>query len=223
MSLPRRSAPLILLLGTALLLGFFFRNFVFENFVWPLALVVWVFWSDVLSVHQMIYWVLLILSLALYAFFRNARRSTDTSFTPSPDSNATLEEINRWRIVIPLTSDEIETENILKQNLGKMLTVIYTSRQPESAHWEVEEALRQRRIPIPESIYRFLFPAGPAEKAPFLLRMARDILQAPGKLARRWSGRETAGYYRSIEEVLTYMESLMEKKHDGKPFGTHPH
>jgi hypothetical protein len=223
MNLPRRSAPLILLLGTALLLGFFFREFIFKNFIWPLAFVAWVFWRDVLSVDQVIYWILLILSIMLYAFIRNARRSANISSAPSPDSNATLEEINRWRIVIPLTTDEIDTPNILKQNLGKMLTVIYTSRQPESAHWEVDEALRQRRIPIPESIYGFLFPAKPAEKAPFFLRIARDILQAPGKLARRWSGRETAGYYRSIEEVLTYMESLMEKKHDDKPFGTHQH
>jgi hypothetical protein len=223
MSLPRRSALLILLLGTALLLGFFFRDFIFENFVRPWALVVWVFWQDVQSVDQIIYWILLILSIMLYTFFRNVRRSTDTSSTPSPDSNATLEEINRWRIVIPLTTDEIDTTNILKRNLGKMLTAIYTTRQPESAHWEVDEALRQRRIPLPESIYGFLFPIEPVEKAPSFLRIAQDILRAPGKLARRWSGRETAGYYRSIEEVLTYMESLMEKKHDDKPFGTRPH
>ncbi len=223
MSLPRRSALLILLLGTALLLVFFFRGFILDNFVRPLSLLVWLFGRTVLSLDQMIYWILLIISIMLYAFFRNFRRSPNASFTPSPDSNTTLEKINHWRIVIPLTIDEIDSPNILKQNLGKMLTVIYTSREPESAHWEVDEALRQRRIPIPESIYGFLFPAEPAAEAPSLLRMAQDILRAPGRLARRWSGRETAGYYRSIEEVLTYMESLMEKKHDDKPFGTHPH
>jgi hypothetical protein len=223
MSLPRRSALLILLLGTALLLGFFFRDFILDNFVRPLSLLVWLFGRTVLSLDQKIYWILLILSITLYAFFRNVRRSALPSSSPSPDSNTTLEKINHWRIVIPLTIEEIDTPNILRQNLGKMLTLIYTSRQPESVHWEVDEALRQRRIPIPESIYGFLFPAEPAEKPPFLLRMARDILQAPGKLARRWSGRETAGYSRSIEEVLTYMESLMEKKHDDKPFGARSH
>jgi hypothetical protein len=223
MSLPRRSALLILLLGTALILGFFFRDFILDNFVRPLSILVWLFGRTVLSLDQMIYWILLIISIMLYAFFRNIRRSALSSSTPSPDSNATLEKINHWRIMIPLTIDEIDAPNILKQNLGKMLTAIYMSRQPESVHWEVDEALRQRRIPIPESIYRFLFPAEPAEKAPSFLRMAQEILQAPGKLSRRWSGRETAGYYRSIGEVLTYMESLMEKKHDDKPFGTHSH
>jgi hypothetical protein len=204
----------MLLLGTALLLGFFFRDFVSENFLRPLALVIWVFWRSVLGFDQVIYWILFILSILFYAIFRNVRRSADAPSPPPPDSNVTLEEINHWRIVIPLTIDEIDAPNVLKQDLGKMLTTIYTSRQPESVHWEVDEGLRRRRIPLPESIYGFLFPARPAEPAPFFLRVAQDILQAPGKLAQSWSGRKTAGYYRSIEEVLTYMESLMEKKHE---------
>jgi hypothetical protein len=223
MNMPRRSALLLLLLGSALLLGFFFRGYISENFVRPLSILFWLFWRAVQSFDQAIYWILVILSIALYAFFRNLGRTAGAGSAPSPDSNVTLEKINHWRILIPLTADEIDAPNVIKQNLAKMLTAIHASRQPESAHWEIDEALRQRRIPLPESIYGFLFPAEPAEKPPFLLRITEDFLQAPLKLARRLSGRETAGYYRSIEKVLTYMESLMEKKHDEKPFGARKH
>jgi hypothetical protein len=223
MNLPRRSALLILLLGTALLLGFFFRESLVENFVQPLAILAWLFGRTLRSFDQVVYWVLVIVSIALYSFLRNLGKSAGAPAAPPPDSNVTLEKINHWRIVIPLTLDEIDAPNVLKQNMAKMLTEIHASRQPESAHWEVAEALRQRRIPLPGSIYGFLFPAPPAEKIPFPVRITRDLWQAPVELARRLSGRERAGYYRSIEKVLTYMESLMEKKHDNKPFGTPPH
>jgi hypothetical protein len=212
MAFTRRSALILLLLGSFLLIGVIFRAFFLEVVVKPVALLVWLLWRTVQSVDQRAYWGILIGFAIVYAFVRLARRLTDVPDAPQPDSNVTLDKINQWRMLIPLFSDDIGEPNILKDNLGRMLAAIYNSRQPEAAHWEVDEALRERRIPLPETIYTFLFPPEPQEYGSAFRRFLQTLRDAPEKWARSLAGRDTAEYHHSIEEVLAYMESLMEKK-----------
>jgi hypothetical protein len=214
MILSRRSALLFLCLGSALLLGFFLRSFLLDNLIRPLALVLLLLKRAVQSVDQQMYWYVLIASAVLYLFVRFARTLTEPPPEPPVESNVTLDSINQWRVLIPLADEAAERPNILNQNLGRILTTIYSSRQPDAAHWEVDEALRLRRIALPESIYAFLFPARPDADEPPFRRTVRAVLRAPQTLARRWTGRDAAEYYRSIEDVITFMEFSMEKKHD---------
>jgi hypothetical protein len=214
MTLTRRAALIVLLLGLALLLGFFLRGFLLEVVVKPVALVVWLFGRTVQSVHQLAYWGILIGSAAIYALLRLAPELADSPPAPPSESNVTLDQIEQWRALIPLSADEIGKPGILKHNLGRMLAAIFTSRQTEAVHWEIDEALRSRRIPLPDGVHAFLFPAGPPEEESSLRRNWRALRRAPGQWIRRLTGRDTAEYYRSIEEVLAYMEYSMEKKHD---------
>lgn len=223
MKLPRRTSLIVLLLGFSLLLGVLFRSFILDNFVRPVALVFWLIWRILLSVNQQIYWGLLIASALVYTFFRLAQGLVDIKPTPPSDSNLTLYNVDYWRTSIQLTADKNEKVNILKQNLGEMLTAMYTSRQSEAPHWEVYEALRQRQIPLPDHIYAFLFPAKPLGGRRSFQQVLQTIWQALRKWARRWKGRDVAEYYQSIEEVLTFMESSMEIKHDDKHFDTYNH
>ena len=98
---------------------------------------------------------------------------------------------------------------------------MYTSRQPETPHWEVYEALRLRQIPLPENIYAFLFPDKPLGGRPSFRQVLHTIRSAPKKWARRWTDRDVAAYYRSIEEVVNFMESSMEITHDDEHLNTH--
>jgi hypothetical protein len=213
-NLSRRSALVFLLLGLSLLLGFLFRSFLLENFIRPVALVFLLLQRTVQSIDQQVYWYVLIGSAVIYLFVRFARTLTEFPPETQAESNVTLDSIHQWRILIPLFDEAADRPNILKQNLGRILTTIYSSRQPDAAHWEVDEALRLRRIALPESIYAFLFPLQPAEEGPALLRALRAVLHAPETWARRWTGRDEAEYFRSIEKVITFMEFSMEKKHD---------
>jgi hypothetical protein len=210
MALPRRSALVLLVLGLSLLLGFIFRGFLLDVVVKPIGLLLLLLWRTVLSVDQRVYWGILIGFSIIYIFVRLARELTISPAATQPDSNVTLDKINHWRLLVPLSADEAGKPNVLKDSLGKMLTAIFTSRQPEAVHWEVNEALRERRIPVPDSIYAFLFPAEPPEETSSFRRR----LRVPGEWLRALTGRDAAEYYRSIEEVLAYMESAMEKKHD---------
>jgi hypothetical protein len=223
MNITRRTSLIILLLGLSLLLGILFHSFILDNIIKPIALVFWVFRRILLSVNQKIYWSLLIFSALMIVFFRLTQSSPDEEPPMTSSSNATLEEINSWRISIRLTGNEIEKFNILKENLGWTLASLYASSQPGKAQWEIYEAMKLQQISLPIPIYDFLFPGEPDDgKRPFR-QILQIIRRAPGKWARRRTGHDLAEYYRSIEAVLIFMESLKETNHGDKHFDASIH
>jgi hypothetical protein len=226
MKIPRRASRIALLLGLFLFLGVLFPSFIVDNFVTPVALVLWLFWRILRSVDQGIYWSLLIFSVLGYAFVRLFRLAQDPAIleqTLPSDSNAALEQINSWRISIRLTSDETEKFNSLKRKLGQMLVTMYASKQPETAPFEIYAALQRHQIPLPEHIDAFLYPAEPSGARRSLKQVLHTIRDAPRKRVRRWTGRDVAEYYQSIEDVISFMESSLELKHGDEHFDTHHH
>jgi len=225
MKIPRRASVIVVLLGLSLLLGLAFPGFIRDNVVTPLALVLWLFWRVLQSVGQAVWWGLLIL-LALG--FILARFLRVTGATPAPrqtegNSNVTLTRIADWQMSIRLSCPGAGSPDILKHNLGKMLAAMYASRQYEAVHYEIYDALKARRIPLPEHLHAFLFPPEPSGPRRSLRQILQAIRRAPEKWARRWTGRDEAEYYRSLEEVIGYMESSLEASHGDEYAGTRPH
>ena len=212
---PRRTTLILLLLGIILLLAFVFRLFLLENFIKPVALVFWLVWRVLQSFDQGVVWSLLILAAVFYLIIRLAGLELAD---PKPvlvlDANLTLANIGFWRTFILMTADEKARVNILKQNLVEMLVAMYTSRQPDTPVWEVTEALRQRQIPLPEHIHTFLFPPLPPTGRPSFRQVLQTLRGLPARWSRQLSGRALAEYYRSIDEVLNFMESSLEINHD---------
>ena len=224
MKITRRTSLIIILLGLSLLLGILFHSFILDNIIKPVALALWVFRRILLSVNQKIYWGLLIFSALMAVFIRLTKSlSPDEELPLPPDSNATLKEINSWRTSIWLTGNEIDKFNILKQNLRWTLVSLYASNQPGKAQWEIYEAMKQQQISLPMPIYDFLFPSQSSDGKRSFRQILQIIRRTPGKWARRWTGRDLVEYYRSIEALLTFMESLKETKHNGKHFDTSIH
>ncbi len=83
MTFSRRAALVFLLLGSALLLGFFFRSFLLDNFIRPVALVFLLLLRTVQSVDQQVYWYLLIASAVLLGRSRLAIGSRPIWTCPS--------------------------------------------------------------------------------------------------------------------------------------------
>jgi hypothetical protein len=214
MILHRRTAVVLLLLGSALLIGFLTRDFLVDLIVRPAALLIWLFGRMIQSVDQKLYWGVPIGAAVIYAFILIGKKLTDVPPSPPQDSNVTLDQIGRWRAMIPLSADEAGGPSVLRHNLGKMLAAIFTSRQADAVHWEIDDALRKRRIPLPDDVYAFLFPPEPPPGESRLQKFWRELRRAPAEWIGGLSGRKTEDYYRSIERVLAYMERSMEKKHD---------
>jgi hypothetical protein len=225
LKISRRTVLIItFILGLFLLVGFSFPSFVEDNFITPIALVLWLCWRILQSIDQQIYWLALILAVVFYFLIRLYRwaQGGDTfEQTQSPDSNPALEKISYWRTSIRLTGFKIDPSNSLERNLAKMLAALYASQQLHVAPHEVYSALERRQMPLPDPVYTFLFPAqssGAKRSIRQILRTLRDI---PRKQIRRWTGREKAEYYQLLDQVLEFMESVMENEHDDKRFDAH--
>jgi len=218
MKKPRRTFVVVLSVGLALLLAYTFRVFLLENVVRPVALIFWLFWRVLQSIDQRVFWSVLVFAALIYAFIRlSGQALSEMQPAPVQPYNAILANIEVLRSSIRMTTergDEGLQVNLLKQNLVDMLVSLYTASQPDRPHWQVLEDLKAGRIPLPDSIHAFLFPPKPAPGRRSLSQTLQKLWQAPARWAERRSGRATAVYMHSLDEVLTYMETSLEIAHD---------
>ncbi len=225
MKISRRTVLTIaFILALFLLVGVSFPSFVQDNFITPLALVLLLCWRILRSVDQQVYWIALIFAVVIYCLIRLYRwvQGGDTSEqTQSPDSNAALEQISYWRTSMLLTGFKIDSSNRLGRNLANMLAALYASKQLHVAPHEVYSALERREMPLPEPVYTFLFPAQSSGAKRSIKQILRNLRDIPRKQIRRWTGREKAEYYQLLDQVLKFMESVMENEHDDKRFDAH--
>lgn len=213
MKLSRRAAWLLLLLGMGLFLGLLFRAFLVANVVVPIALLLLMFWRLILSVHQAVYWGLVIGLAVGLAFYRLAQVVGREEEQPTPVPDSVLRIVNYWRLSIRLASDEGPTAASLKRELRYKLVAMYATQQPEAAPFTIYEALQSRQFPLPDTVYSFLF-GDEAQKTKLSWRQRLQRLAAkPGKWLHHWTGRDKEEYYQAVEDTLTFMEAFMEIKH----------
>lgn len=225
MNRSRRTLWVSLGLGLIFLAGLLFPAFIQDNFVMPLALLLWLAWRVLQSVDQNIYWVLLMFAVVAY-FFARLYRSTESppivEKYSRANANATLERINAWKMSIRLTAIDTSDSTSLENSLAKMLAALYAARQSDAVMFEIYDALKLRQIPLPETVYAFLFPDEPVGAKWSVKRLLRAIRAAPRKYIRRWTGRETADYYLALEHTIAFMEAAVEHTDADDKFDT-PH
>ncbi len=219
----RRISLILLILGLLLCLGILFRTFLFENFIQPVTLMIWVLLRVLSAVDQNIYWGGLLFAGLIFLLLRLGRTPSVNEPEPPSDTFSALENIRYWRTAIVVTRSEITEVNVLKRYLGKMLATAYSVNEPGRPNLEIYNALKLRQIPLPEPVYAFLFPGALPAPGGSFRQFLQNIRQAPQRLARQWSGRDLEDYYRSIEEVLAYIESTLEVKNDDEESNSHHH
>ncbi len=210
----RRIAWLLVAMGVGLFLAVLFRGFIFANFVLPIALLLWLLWRIVLSVHQAIYWGLLILAAGGLALYRLAKVAVAAEEVFLPQALDTMSmSIGYWQASIGSTNSDSVVPFTLKRSLVRLLVNIHASRNPDATAFELFEALRLRQTPLPARVYAFLFPEEAAEAKPSWKSRLEQLVEKPGRWIRRWTGRDRAEYYQALEETLALMEGLMEIRH----------
>ncbi len=214
-----RLAVFALFLGMVLFIGLLNGPFMMANIISPLALTAWLFLRIfVLSIHQGVYWWLLIGIGIIWLTHRFLGRPEAEAQYPMQVTNASLLNTSAWRDLIRVAaSDRRLLYRTLQRNLIQMLITLYSSRQHDSTYTEVYEPLKQRQIPLPDPIYAFLFDADLEDTKLSLLERLRALPQLPRKWYHRWSGQETAEFYQSIETVLDFIETTLETPHDDQP------
>ena len=224
MKISRRVLIIALILGPFLLIGFMFPSFIQDNFVTPIALVLLLGWRIVQSIDQQIYWFVLIIAAALYAFIRLYRLfQVPGTFeqTTSRDLNVTLEQINYWQTSLRLTDFKIDRSDLLARNLAN-----YAGRRIclETSPCHTVRSLHCfGATPGTTARTRLrLFVSGPIIwREAIHQTAAADWRDIPRKRIRRWTGREKAEYYQLLEQTLKFMESVMENEDDDQRFDAH--
>lgn len=234
MNQPRR-ALLLIAAGLFFFLSLVFWRELFDYMILPTATVVWVLLRMfVFSIDQESYWALLLLLIALAGAWQLIRwllpRMAGPEIEPPLVSNPALDRVVFWEDVLRSEIAETGVIGTPKSELMKLLTSMYCSQQQGAANYRIEEALRERQIPLPVSLYTFLFARGATaprrtfsqDPIGFFKQVFRSIRLAPAKLMRRRSGRDAATFRRAVDELLTLMETTLEMKDDVEPTDT-PH
>ena len=209
----RRTVTVAIVSGMMLLMAcILFEPFVMDNILVPIAAAIWLLLRIfVLSVDQIYYWVGLTVLGFMFIAFRIVHhlitRPMPVKMESSPDPSLALMTAEAWRNRIELAAGGSADQAILKRELAWVLVSMYTFRQSGSAYHEVYEPLRQKKIPLPDKVWSFIFANEPPGFAP-------SIRQAFQRRIRQWSGRETAEYYETIEKVLSFLETSLEMNDD---------
>jgi hypothetical protein len=220
MNLSRRAAWLLLLLGVGLFLGFLFRAFIVTNVVVHIAMLLLLFWRLLLSIHQAVYWGLVIGSALGLAFYRLVQVERHKEEQSVPVSGSALKVVNYWRLSLQLASDGGRSATSLKHELSHKLVTMYAMKQPEADPFTIHEALRLRQLPLPDTVHTFLFSNEVQETKLSWRQRLRQLADKPGKWFRHWTGRDKAEYYQAVEETITFMEAFMEIEHGDEYFAS---
>jgi hypothetical protein len=214
MKIHRRVVFGILLAALLFFTAFLLRDFLLENFVKPIALLLWSGNRLIASIDQSTYWAGLILVLICFSLLRFLRRNVIQEVEHAENGNATLDRIRYWRTLILLTTHQSGRFNFLKNALQKLMKDIYAAKQSSQAPWKIHQDIEQGDMLLPDSISAFLL-LGPSNNAPpnSMQRLQR-LLQAPTRQVRHWQKQDEAEYYQSIDEVISFMEKELEKDDD---------
>ncbi|MGA2613691.1 MAG: hypothetical protein ABSG38_09580 [Spirochaetia bacterium] len=219
MTVSLRSVVLFLVVGVLLLLALVFQKFVLANIVLPAATVAWLLLRIfVLSLDQQTYWWGLIILAGLAGLVRLFQITMANAPGPLPSPGTVRDRASYWRESILANARETSNEDAFRRELSWLIATLCSSQMRGSAKYQVREALLQRQIPLPESVHAFLFSsdASAPQQPGGALFSARRAFR--GRIRRR-TGRAVFEYFRSIDEVLTFMEASMEMKNDDTTTG----
>ncbi len=213
----RRYLLLALYLAVLVFLGIWFAPIIRTGLLTPAATTIWlVLRVFVLSIDQKYYWAAAII-LGAFLALRRLIRELDSReiYEQVPVANAALQKADIWRGDIQFGAGETANRSAVRRELTRMLVSMHMSKQQGNTYADTLDALKQRQIPLPEGIYVFLFPDQPDDSQDSRIKKAfQSVRQAPRKWMRKWTGRTAAEYYRGIDEILAYMENLLEMHHD---------
>lgn len=197
---------LSLFLGSAVI----FRTFLITNIFEPIAMLFWAAWRILSSVHQNIYWIILVLicSIPVIRLIPFRRYTSGSAYR---EAYSPIDRVEDWlRLMKNAPLGMAETE-YLRDGLKRLL--ISAQQLERFPSMKADQMAVPEAVSLPLVVRRFLFPAKEKDKmssGDFRLQ----LLFLTPKWFRRWAGKPFQIDNPAIEETLTWMESLMEISND---------
>lgn len=208
----KRFALFLFVLGLLLFLGLVFSSWTVPNIVSPAAQAVWLFLRMfILSVDQEIYWWLLTSCVTIWAFYQLSRREEPVEPERETLHNEALNNLEIWREFLTSSKNDNIQRSIIKQKLILLVTSHYAAWQQCSNPLEIHQALEQRQLPLPDSLYNFMFVPEPEEPSRLSLQTFTGACQ---RWYHRITGQEDAKFNQMIDELIKFMQNSSENEND---------
>jgi hypothetical protein len=197
-----------LLVGLALL----FPDILLQGIVGPLAAVLWAAWRVIISVDQSVYWGALIVLYSLVMIRLLPRAQSSPSNPGGHHKHEPRTQVEHWRALIENATLGDEQRAALRDSLKTLLASTVSQHERSSAA-EREHELTSNQIGLPPASHQYLF-AAPSRDSGLLGSRAMDPFSWIRRQLRRWTKTGRSSEYRTLDELLGWMESSMEIKDD---------
>ncbi len=205
--------PFLISLGLCLAFAAIFPSLFLSYMLKPLAISLWLIWRLVISVDQNAYWTLLLLGCAAWAIGLLTQSYGEVPAAPVSSTPHPVEaHVARWQTLLQNAFQTNDGEQALRARLLRVLAAINgIPEKMDSA--ELEDALAERRITVPRAVHEYLFsPTGGTARG--RSRPLERFFSWPASYFHRLTRRRAISDGAAIDEILRWMESMMELRHD---------
>lgn len=200
-----RFALFVFILGMILFLGLLFSGWVVPNIVQPVAETIWLFLRVfILSVGQVYYWTLLSIAVVIWAIYRLTRRKSPVLPEEITVGNEAIRNLQKWQEATKLSKHDGTGQTIVREKLFRLLISHYAAMQQSPNQLEIRQGIEECRLPLPNSVYNFLFPS--QDKRPIKLSLGA-LYQAIHLWYCRISGQEEAEFNQMIDELTDFIKT----------------
>jgi hypothetical protein len=173
----------------------------------PIALLFWAIWRIASSVHQNVYWIILIAICIIFMTRQLSfavRKTSRFSYTYSYKSPT---QVDFWRTLIKDSTLGKNENEWLRKYLKELLKTVISQSEGVSA-MEVEKIVENRMTPLSPSAHQYLFSSN--MKGKFFQKNTLNTLYFFPRWLRRWGRKFVHQNYSLIDEILDYTETELE-------------
>lgn len=183
----------------------YFRLIILENFLKPLALILYlILRTFLLPIDQIILWGIMIFAVSIIIFMRFDDITAEGKPINESTKNFYAEKYASWKLCLSSDSRDAHSQKYLKRELISMMVALYAAGKRIPVDFRLFDAFKAKEIPVPEKIHTFLY----AERS-------HTISISLAELYNRISGHETDEYHRNLEACLLFLENYTEVHIDG--------
>lgn len=195
----------IFILGLILFVGLIFSGWVVPNIVQPAAQTIWLFLRmSILIVDQVDYLSIFTIAIVIWVIYRFARKIVPVRQEDATISNEAINNLKNWQEFINYAHQDGSLRGIARDKLLRLVVSHYAVGQPSVDQVDIRQDLEQHRLPLPDSVYGFLFQSKPGTTKDSI----KEILFQPlRRWQRRITGQEKLEFNHMIDELIDFMNS----------------
>lgn len=196
---------LIFIVGLILFVGLIFSGWVVPNIVRPAAETVWLFLRVfILNVDQAYYWNILTIAITIWVIYQFARRKVPVQRKDAAVRNEAANNLKNWQEFINYERQDDSLRGIARDKLLRLVISHYAVGQPSIDQADIRQDLEQHQLPLPDSVYGFLFQSRPGTTYDSF----KEIFFLPfRRWQRRITGQEKLEFNHMIDELIDFMNS----------------